>query len=449
MGMVIDNEIRIEGAFALETLLDFTMDIVPNCHGKAMIKGIFTDVEEIERWQQTAQRHEILIYSHADDKPVFGGILDHAVWKYESGLYTAVLDVITASIELDIKKESASFQNISMTYEEILEKSFASVTGAGCMCVEGKGDGPGAPLIQYQETDWEFAMRLAGRLHTVIYPDITGTMPSVWLGIPDRGHVTVMPHASDYVHEIRSGWCNESADGIEGNRQGYFEYYRIETGEDYDIGEKAVFAGRTWTIIEKHAGLVRGEIRYTYVMGKNPIAASPKYYQELFAGMSISGTVIKTDGERVKLHLAIDGEQSADTAYPYPWVPDTGSVMYCMPEVGSTVSLYFPDADERNAVAVSCVRHNGAACPEMEDMQKRTLTTAVGKRMYMNPDEAGFDIRESGHQMMLKDDTGICLESSKMLQIAAAQGIQLKADTVIMETPGEINLMRGQMGKIF
>lgn len=445
MGMVIDNEIRIAGAFALETLLDFTMDIVPNCHGKAMIKGIFTDVEEIKRLQQTAQRHEIAIYSHADDKLIFGGVLTHAEWKYESGLYTAVMEVITASIELDIKKESASFQNINMTYEEILKKSFSSVMGAECMCVEGKEDGPGAPLIQYQETDWEFAMRLAGRLHTVIYPDITGTTPSIWLGIPDRGHVTVMPHASDYVHEIRSGCRNESAGGIEGDRQENFEYYRIETGEGYDIGEKAVYAGRTWTIIEKHAAFVRGEIRYTYVMGNTPTAASPKYYQELFAGRSISGTVIKIDGERVRLHLEIDREQSVDTAYPYPWVPDTGSIMYCMPEVGSTVSLYFPSADERKAVAVSCVRHNGADCQEMEDMQKRTLATSVGKRMYMNPDEAGFDIRESGHQMMLKDDIGICLESSQKLQIAAAQGIKMKADTVIMETPGEINLMRGQM----
>ena len=237
------------------------------------------------------------------------------------------------------------------------------------------------------------------------------------------------------------------------NRSGYqpqsIEYYKIETGEAYDIGEKADYAGRTWIILEKHAELCRGELRYTYLLGNRLLAAVPKSYNERFTGMSIPGTVIKTEGERVRLHLEIDSEQSADKAYPYLWVPDTGSVMYCMPEEGSTVSLYFPGADEENAVAVSCVHHNGETCSEMEDTQKRSLVTADGKRMYMNPDETGFDIRASKHQIMLKDDTGICFGSGTKISIKAAQGISMKADTVIMETPGELSLMRGQMGKTY
>ena len=85
----------------------------------------------------------------------------------------------------------------------------------------------------------------------------------------------------------------------------------------------------------------------------------------------------------------------------------------------------------------------------MEDTQKRSLVTAEGKRMYMNPDETGFDIRASKHQIMLKDDTGICFGSGTKISIKAAQGISMKADTVIMETPGELSLMRGQMGKTY
>ena len=51
--------------------------------------------------------------------------------------------------------------------------------------------------------------------------------------------------------------------------------------------------------------------------------------------------------------------------------------------------------------------------------------------------------------MMLKDDTGICFGSGTKISIKAAQGISMKADTVIMETPGELSLMRGQMGKTY
>jgi hypothetical protein len=53
-----------------------------------------------------------------------------------------------------------------------------------------------------------------------------------------------------------------------------------------------------------------------------------------------------------------------------------------MPETGTKVSLYFPDEDERNAIAVNCIRQNGASCSGMSDPSKRALTTAEGKKLF-------------------------------------------------------------------
>lgn len=33
--------------------------------------------------------------------------------------------------------------------------------------------------------------------------------------------------------------------------------------------------------------------------------------------------------------------------HAYQWTPDTGSAMYCMPKVGTKVTLYFPDNDDK------------------------------------------------------------------------------------------------------
>ncbi|MFQ8776468.1 MAG: hypothetical protein ACLR78_01970 [Roseburia sp.] len=82
-------------------------------------------------------------------------------------------------------------------------------------------------------------------------------------------------------------------------------------------------------------------------------------------------------------HLAIDTDQNAATAYFYQWVPDTGSVMYCMPEKGTTVSLYFPDEDERNAIAVSCIRENGAKCQAMTDTEMKEFRKSDGENNYI------------------------------------------------------------------
>ena len=157
--------------------------------------------------------------------------------------------------------------------------------------------------------------------------------------------------------------------------------------------------------------------------------------------------MIQVEGEYVRLHLDIDKEQAVHTAYPYKWVPDTGSVMYCMPELDSTVALYFPNEDESGAIAVSCVRNNRDTCPAIAETEKRVLTTAEGKRMYINPDEVGFDISKQEHCMKLVDENGIILGSGKKVSITAIQGVEIKGKMVILETPQEINLMRGQLIK--
>ena len=177
-------------------------------------------------------------------------------------------------------------------------------------------------------------------------------------------------------------------------------------------------------------------------MGNSCLIAVKKMYNPLFSGRSIHGTVIAREGDSVKLHLEIDKTQSATSAYPYKWVPDTGSIMYCMPENGTTVSLYFPDEDERNAVAVNCIRYNGATCNEMTDTSKRALTTTEGKRLYLESEDIGFDIKKSSHKMSLQDEIGIKVESGTAMNISAVMGIGIDAKSVTIETTGPLNLLR-------
>ena len=56
------------------------------------------------------------------------------------------------------------------------------------------------------------------------------------------------------------------------------------------------------------------------------------------------------------LKLDIDGADGK-ALHPYPWIPPTGNVMYCMPQEGTEAYLYFPEAEEESAYAVSEI-HN-------------------------------------------------------------------------------------------
>ena len=105
------------------------------------------------------------------------------------------------------------------------------------------------------------------------------------------------------------------------------------------------------------------------------------------AGVSLRGTVEKREKESVYLKLDIDGADGK-ALHPYPWIPPTGNVMYCMPQEGTEAYLYFPEAEEESAYAVSEI-HN-SRCPVFADAQRRELVTEHGKKLRLHADMLGF-----------------------------------------------------------
>ena len=105
------------------------------------------------------------------------------------------------------------------------------------------------------------------------------------------------------------------------------------------------------------------------------------------AGVSLRGTVEKREKESVYLKLDMDGADGK-ALHPYPWIPPTGNVMYCMPQEGTEAYLYFPEAEEESAYAVSEI-HN-SRCPVFADAQRRELVTEHGKKLRLHADMLGF-----------------------------------------------------------
>ncbi len=439
--MAVYDNVTVAGAFGIGRLTGFEAHIIPNAHARAVVRGIAGDTVNLVRWQASEAEQEVTV-SLKGGRILFCGLVESAVWEREStGVYRVELRLVSGSAALDREKQFMSFQDTGLSYAQIAGKAVSSTPGAYCLCTAGSGERPMRPVIQYAETDWEFARRLASMVGTVVYPEPCRHGAYMWMGLPDCGGEPASPATGEYVHGISSIYY-ELGGMAAGHSRKDFEYYRVECGGDYRIGADALYAGGMWKILEKHVRLERGEFRYTYILGKRCLAAAKRIFNPLFAGRSIHGTVIVSGGDCVKLHLETDRTQDAASAYPYPWVPDTGSVMYCMPEKGTTVSLYFPDGDERNAIAVNCIRYNGASCSEMEDTSKRALTTVKGKRLYLEPGNMGLDIKAPGHKVSLEDETGITLKSRTAMNISAVKGVKLTAKIMTIDSTGPLNLLR-------
>lgn len=434
------NGIAIEGAFGLERLTGFESHVMPGKHARAVIEGIAGEIDTMERWQKSEGKQEVTVRHKGE--AVFCGLVEHASFEpVTKDVYQVKIHLISGSTALDREKESVSFQDTKLSYVEIAEKAISSTPGASVICTTGKGEKPGRPMIQYAETDWEFAARLASRVKAVLYPEVCRHGAYIWFGIPECGEKAVKIEAEEYGHGISSRFY-ELGGASAGLTSRDFEYYRVECTGNHSLGAKASYAGSTWRILEKHIRLVQEEFRFTYILGRDALASAKPVYNPMFVGQSIHGTVIKTGGDAVRLHLKIDKKQDVSTAHPYPWVPDTGSVMYCMPETGTTVSLYFPNEDERNAIAVNCIRQNGATCNGMSDPSKRALTTTEGKRFYFEPGVMGLDVKSSGNAVDMVDDKSISFRSGTTVSIFAVGNIGLFAEKVIIRSPEAVNILR-------
>ena len=155
--------------------------------------------------------------------------------------------------------------------------------------------------------------------------------------------------------------------------------------------------------------------------------------------MSLLGEVSKTDKETVGVKLDIDNGKGGE--YLYDWRPETGNMMYCMPQVGTKVSLYFPGVDEREAIVVNCFRTNGDSCEKMKDPSKRAFATEHNKELTLYPKEMGIS-SGSGSSILISDEKGIDFNSKKSIRIIGSE-INFSAPIInIKASIGEINLFK-------
>ena len=137
------------------------------------------------------------------------------------------------------------------------------------------------------------------------------------------------------------------------------------------------------------------------------------------------------------LKLDIDGADGK-ALHPYPWIPPTGNVMYCMPQEGTEAYLYFPEAEEGSAYAVSGI-HN-SSCPVFADAQSRGLVTEHGKKMQMYADVLGFaGGQEEAVQECRMGEDGICFGAGKgKLQVTGSGQITFRAPEISLDAVQKI-----------
>jgi hypothetical protein len=421
VGVLTYEKVRISGSINILYLKDLEMTCKPNVHAEAYFKAVIEEEREFEDLEKELKNTKVTI-DCGEDSPLFCGIVFEVKIVNNNRYYEVEVWLKSGSWLLDQEKKSKSFQDKSMLYVDVIDAVLEDTDGS-FVILEDYTRKIEKPLIQYLETDWEFCKRLASHYETSLYPELTRGEAMFYLGMPKGRSVCKFDETEYSV--IISGRYYELGGANSGLERKDFLCYRVEGYENYKIGSPASFKGKNWVIAEKSCEFRRGLVVFTYLLAQKEYIYEKRSYNEKISGMSILGTVLETANETLKIHLDIDEKQDIATAHQFDWIPATGNLMYLMPKVGTRVSLYFYNEDERSAKAINCVRTNGGEqCPEMANYNNRYLTTEHNKRMYLVPTGMGLigtsGVEDKPLQMSFDDEEGIVFQSHKNLNMMAA-----------------------------
>ena len=444
--MAITHEkMQVCGPVKFTHILDLSFRMRANQHGVMYLQGYINDASAATDCLQDFEGQDFCLFTlheptARERKPTFRGTADKFQVMRRGEVFLAKGKIIGATAELDITLKSRSFQNVDMTYRQVVEEILCDTPNASADFSDIADQTIGKPLIQYEETDWAFIKRLASMLGTQLIPDTTTPFPRFSFGQISKSSKEL---AADEYALIMDERFYELGSSLAGVYKPDFFCYLVPSYQFVQLGAQAEFREQSMVICEQDAVLQDGELLYSYKMGHAGWFSQHEIKNKKLIGLSLPGTVVETDHEIVCLKLDIDEGRNAGT-YPFSWIPESGNIMYCMPKRGTRATLYIPSHNTGEAVAITSPRTNGNICGDMTDPQMRAFTTEHGKRMLLFPQSMTFSGGIPGETLQMKFDDIKCmsLESTRAIQIVAKLQVEVTAPRVTLNTPQQLGTSR-------
>ncbi|MCE5284885.1 MAG: hypothetical protein LLG02_03405, partial [Pelosinus sp.] len=299
------------------------------------------------------------------------------------------------------------------------------------------------PLIQYEETDWQFIIRLASLQEDVIVPNVILNEKIFSFGYPP-GEAKTLPDTISYTSgkDIAAFRTDVESEYKPNLLCSEYAYYEVESYDELTIGDPVTFQGFEMYVGAVDIELKDGILVYQAKLIRKMMLRQNPILNEKFQGVSLEGKVLAVQNQEIKLHLDIDEEQDEATAYWYPFEPPTTDMLYLMPQIGTNASLYMPGIKEQKAIITGCVRTNGGSCEKTGDPSTRYLGTEYGQEMRLAPGGIYFTAGRNDLVLTFDDNEGVKISSHKEMVLAAEEEIVIDSKTkVVMNSPNLIRMV--------
>ncbi|MFW6678948.1 hypothetical protein ACOAOT_14950 [Lacrimispora sp. AGF001] len=410
------TELKISGPVKLKAIEQFSMTAQVNEHAVFSIRGIIssTDAEYYSRKCMNGEKIHIYEYSNEEENILCCGLITKIEISVDHGIYYININGISATKEFDNKKQKRSFQGASMTYKNLLKRVVGDGRNILYLCDKNKT--VNGLVLQYMETDWELILRMAGHFHTVVIPDCVSGNISLAFGVPD-GNTYNLTDADEYqLHlQVSSGKIMETD-------------YTIKGPANMQLGDKILFKDKKWIIVKKSICFKNGRLESEYQLGTINGWCVPLKNNPLIHGISIRGVVTDAHDELLKIRLDLDDKKMNNNTVWYPYLPETGNLMYAMPEPGSVAFLYFPDDREDNGIVTHC-ENNSEEHRKQWNYHIKEFSTPENKMIQMTPNYFRVISENDKEKALLEmgDHKGIEFFSTKSVRLAAGKKVNIKS----------------------
>ena len=415
MRYVDDGNFKI-APFEFDSIQELKIEKSLNEHATLYVKGVvktlWKDIPVEEATEYTNIKCE-------DDTTVyFSGVLQSVVITSVDEVYYLEARAISHTIRLDTKLQKRSFQDCGGTYQDIIEGIIGDAGGLVNYHADAKS--VEKILVQYNETDWQFAKRLASHTQDVLTPVSRSDEPEFHFGVEDEscaGEILTTNYSVFKDFDLLRLRSNDEQPLDEDSITMYsvktddFGYGMFDAGEKVRLNKQDLYVRHAVLTLEQSVIICQ----YT-LASKNAITA-PKTYNRNITGLALDGIVQVVENDDVKLDLHIDYKPGTIQFFKYAtdYSPESHTGWYVMPEVGDTVFLIFPTEDEKDAHASSSMRQSGTG--KTGDPLVKFLRTPFGKEVKLEEKEVLITAKDDETYIKINEDSGIEIYTLKPIKV--------------------------------
>ncbi len=424
------GQIKVKCSYPIQMIRELEITRKLNQHGQVLIKGILRE-EGAECVRQAGSQDPLAVYGENDsgETLLFSGVVTELNVFCQNCIYYVEIKGLSWSSLLDYEEKSRSFQDKEMSYFDLICHVMNDYPGSMLMNRTKSLERPiEGFILQYRETDWEFCKRLATHFQTQLVADVLGEVPRFWFGLPKN--VKTLKSVGGLVIEKDQGQYHKAvASGFQVQEEQFVKYH-IQSKERLELGDIVEYDGRMMIIEESRTFLSKGILYYTYVLGLEESLSIQKKYNDRIQGISLLGKVLERENQQVKLKLKIDQKQDTSAACWFPYASQANNLFYCMPEIGTSISLYFSGSDETGGIAMNAVRRNGGNCAKTSNPKMKYMGIPEGKELKLGITDIDFAAHE---KLFMKMDAGngVLIQSHEDLTVFTKQKLFMEAKEMI------------------